>query len=133
MIIMLFFAIASTGSAECIAVSSLVVYDIYRKYFNPNATNDDIMKWSRVVTTVFGIGICISRQAWATGRARADHIANVFHTADLPAPEGPRTITESLTSRISLYWITLRTKLSSLCRPAFLHTASHVFLRSSLS
>ena len=31
------------------------------------------------VTTVFGIGICISRQAWATGRARADHIANVFH------------------------------------------------------
>jgi SSS family transporter len=55
MIIMLFFAIASTGSAECIAVSSLVVYDIYRKYFNPNATNDDIMKWSRVVTTVFGI------------------------------------------------------------------------------
>merc|ERR1711939_870093 len=31
-IIMLFMAITSTGSAECIAVSSLVTYDIYRKY-----------------------------------------------------------------------------------------------------
>jgi len=47
MIIMLFMAIVSTGSAEAIAVSSLVTYDIYRKYFKPGATNMDIMKVSR--------------------------------------------------------------------------------------
>jgi Na+/proline symporter len=33
-VIMLFMAITSTGSAECIAVSSLVAYDIYRKYYS---------------------------------------------------------------------------------------------------
>jgi SSS family transporter len=55
MIIMLFMAITSTGSAECIAVSSLVTYDIYRKYVNPAATNDQIMMWSRVVTLCFGL------------------------------------------------------------------------------
>jgi SSS family transporter len=35
---MLFMAITSTGSAESIAVSSLVAYDIYKVYFNPKAT-----------------------------------------------------------------------------------------------
>lgn len=34
-LIMLFMAIVSTGSAESIAVSSLVAYDVYREYFNP--------------------------------------------------------------------------------------------------
>merc|ERR1719506_2723815 len=55
MIIMLFMAITSTGSAECIAVSSLIVYDVYRKYIKPDANNKDILKWSRVVTLVFGL------------------------------------------------------------------------------
>merc|ERR1719482_2651172 len=31
-------AILSTGSAECIAVSSLFAYDVYRTYLNPNAS-----------------------------------------------------------------------------------------------
>merc|ERR1711871_1239334 len=31
-------AILSTGSAECIAVSSLMSYDVYRPYINPEAT-----------------------------------------------------------------------------------------------
>merc|ERR1712190_591846 len=35
---MLFMAITSTGSAEGIAVSSLVVYDIYKAYINPKCT-----------------------------------------------------------------------------------------------
>ena len=38
MIIMLFMAITSTGSAECIAVASLWAYDCYRQYINKNAT-----------------------------------------------------------------------------------------------
>jgi|TARA_B110000196_G_C20867277_1_gene530333 Na+/proline symporter len=55
MIIMLFMAITSTGSAECIAVSSLVAYDIYREYINKNATGADILRVSRVTILVYGI------------------------------------------------------------------------------
>lgn len=51
--IMLFMAIVSTGSAEAIAVSSLVSYDIYREYINPEATGKQILKVSQVVIVVF--------------------------------------------------------------------------------
>ena len=53
--LMLFMAITSTGSAECIAVSSLVAYDIYREYFNKNATGADILRVSRITILVYGI------------------------------------------------------------------------------
>jgi hypothetical protein len=52
---MLFMAIVSTGSAESIAVSSLVAYDIYRQYINPDASGDQILKVSRIVIVVFGL------------------------------------------------------------------------------
>mmetsp|Transcript_7788 Transcript_7788/g.9906 ORF Transcript_7788/g.9906 Transcript_7788/m.9906 type:complete len:323 (-) Transcript_7788:152-1120(-) len=52
---MLFMAIVSTGSAESIAVSSLVAYDIYREYFNPEATGKQILFVSRIVIVVFGL------------------------------------------------------------------------------
>lgn len=54
-LIMLFMAIVSTGSAESIAVSSLVSYDIYREYINPDATGDQILKVSRIVIVAFGL------------------------------------------------------------------------------
>lgn len=54
-LIMLFMAIVSTGSAESIAVSSLVAYDIYREYINPEATGADILKVSRIVIVLFGL------------------------------------------------------------------------------
>ena len=54
-LIMLFMAIVSTGSAESIAVSSLVAYDIYREYINPEATGDQILKVSRIVIVAFGL------------------------------------------------------------------------------
>ena len=54
-LIMLFMAIVSTGSAESIAVSSLVAYDIYRQYMNPEATGDQILFVSRVVIVAFGL------------------------------------------------------------------------------
>jgi SSS family transporter len=47
-IIMLFRAITSTGSAEAIAVSSLFSYDVYRKYFNPQASGEEILKMSKM-------------------------------------------------------------------------------------
>jgi len=52
---MLFMAIVSTGSAESIAVSSLVAYDIYREYWNPEATGKQILMVSRVVIVGFGL------------------------------------------------------------------------------
>jgi Na+/proline symporter len=54
-LVMLFMAIVSTGSAEAIAVSSLVAYDIYREYINPDATGEQILYVSRVVIVVFGL------------------------------------------------------------------------------
>jgi Na+/proline symporter len=54
MAVMLFMAITSTGSAEGIAVSSLVAYDIYKPYINPKATGKQILIVSKVVIVVFG-------------------------------------------------------------------------------
>jgi hypothetical protein len=48
-------AIVSTGSAESIAVSSLVAYDIYREYINPEATGAQILYISRVVIVAYGL------------------------------------------------------------------------------
>merc|ERR1719158_926231 len=57
MAIMLFMAITSTGSAEGIAVSSLVAYDLYRTYINPKATGKKILCISKLVIVVFGGGM----------------------------------------------------------------------------
>jgi len=54
-LIMLFMAIVSTGSAESMAVSSIFAYDIYREYYNPHATSEDILFVSRIVIVVFGL------------------------------------------------------------------------------
>lgn len=53
--VMLFMAITSTGSAEGIAVSSLVTYDIYKAYINPNCTGAQALTISKVVIVVFGL------------------------------------------------------------------------------
>jgi len=53
--IQLTMAILSTGSAECIAVSSLMAYDIYRTYINPNATGGQILLVSRVFVFVWAV------------------------------------------------------------------------------
>ncbi|HJJ26389.1 MAG TPA: sodium:solute symporter family protein, partial [Nitrosopumilus sp.] len=54
---MLFMAVTSAGSAELIAVSSLVTYDLYRTYKNPNATGKQLVKVSRVTIVGFGLGM----------------------------------------------------------------------------
>ena len=51
--IMLFMAIISTGSAEAIAVSSLVSYDVYKPFFNPACTGEDIVRISRIVIPLY--------------------------------------------------------------------------------
>jgi len=54
---MLFMAVTSAGSAELIAVSSLITYDVYRTYRNPNATGKQLLKVSRGVIVGFGLGM----------------------------------------------------------------------------
>ncbi len=54
---MLFMAVTSAGSAELIAVSSLVTYDVYRTYKNPNASGKQLLKVSRYTIVGFGIGM----------------------------------------------------------------------------
>jgi len=54
---MLFMAVTSAGSAELIAVSSLITYDIYRTYKNPNASGKKLVKVSRYAIIGFGLGM----------------------------------------------------------------------------
>jgi urea-proton symporter len=65
-LIMLFMAITSTGSAEALAVASLISYDIYRQYFDPEASGERILFVSRASVVVFGLfsgGFAILLQA----------------------------------------------------------------------
>ena len=53
-------AILSTGSAECIAVSSLMCYDVYRAYINPNATGKQILFFSRIFVTFWAVMMAVA-------------------------------------------------------------------------
>merc|ERR1719359_822466 len=54
MSVMLFMAITSTGSAEGIAVSSLITYDVCKTYFNPKMTGSQALMISKIVIVIFG-------------------------------------------------------------------------------
>lgn len=47
-------AVTSAGSAELVAVSSLVTYDVYRTYINPKATGIQILFVSKCTIVFFG-------------------------------------------------------------------------------
>jgi Na+/proline symporter len=53
-LIQLFMAITSTGSAELIAVSSLVTYDIYLPYIRPQAKSEELLKVGKYFIVAFG-------------------------------------------------------------------------------
>merc|ERR1719181_492196 len=59
-IVQLTMAILSTGSAECIAVSSLMAYDVYRTYFNPQATGKQILLLSRIFVAVWALVMALA-------------------------------------------------------------------------
>ena len=56
-LVMLFMAVTSAGSAELIAVSSLITYDVYRTYKNPEASGKTLLKVSRATIVAFGLGM----------------------------------------------------------------------------
>lgn len=55
----LFTAVTSAGSAELVAASSLITYDIYRTYANPASSGRQLIKISRISILVFGLGMGI--------------------------------------------------------------------------
>lgn len=54
-LLMLFMSVTSATSAELIAFSSITTYDIYRTYFNPNATGKQLVRASHISVVAFGI------------------------------------------------------------------------------
>lgn len=50
-----FMAVTSTISAQVIAVSSIITFDIYRQYFNRDATDRDVIHWSHIGVVLFGL------------------------------------------------------------------------------
>lgn len=54
-LLIIFMAVTSTISAQVIAVSSIITFDIYRQYFNRNATDRDVIRWSHIGVVIFGL------------------------------------------------------------------------------
>lgn len=52
-ILITFMAVTSTLSAQVIAVSSIISFDIYREYFNKSASDRQIIRWSHFGVVFF--------------------------------------------------------------------------------
>ncbi|KAJ7064763.1 solute symporter family transporter [Mycena amicta] len=55
LLIALFLAVTSAASAELVAVSSIITYDVYKRYFNPHATDKQILWMSHIGVVGFGV------------------------------------------------------------------------------
>jgi Na+/proline symporter len=54
-LLIIFFAVTSALSAEIIAVSSVMTYDVYQAYIHPKATNKEIKKVADSVIIAYGV------------------------------------------------------------------------------
>ncbi|KAE8548998.1 hypothetical protein EYB25_009381 [Talaromyces marneffei] len=54
-ILITFMAVTSTLSAQVIAVSSIISFDIYREYFNKSASDRQIIRWSHFGVVFFAL------------------------------------------------------------------------------
>lgn len=54
-LILVFMAVTSAASAELIAVSSVMTYDVYRTYIRPNAKGEEVVRFSHICVITFGI------------------------------------------------------------------------------
>lgn len=55
LLILLFLAVTSATSAELIAVSSILTYDVYKRYINPNATEAQILRMGHMMVAFFAL------------------------------------------------------------------------------
>lgn len=54
-LVLLFLAVTSATSAELIAVSSILTYDVYKTYINPNATEEQILKVGHAAVALYAV------------------------------------------------------------------------------
>jgi Na+/proline symporter len=59
MLILLFMAVTSSTSAELIAVSSLLTFDIYKTYFRPNTTSEALVRVSHWGIVLYAIVLAV--------------------------------------------------------------------------
>lgn len=55
LLVVLFLAVTSATSAELIAVSSILTFDVYKKYINPQATEGQILRVSHAMVACFAV------------------------------------------------------------------------------
>jgi len=55
LLILLFLAVTSASSAELIAVSSILTYDVYKRYINPHATEPQVLAVSHAMVALFAV------------------------------------------------------------------------------
>ncbi|KUI54468.1 Urea active transporter [Cytospora mali] len=55
MLLLLFMAVTSATSAELIAVSSLITFDVYKTYIKPTATSDQLVRMSHMGIIIFSV------------------------------------------------------------------------------
>jgi len=55
LLVLLFLAVTSASSAELIAVSSILTYDVYKRYINPHATEAQVLKVSHAMVAFFAV------------------------------------------------------------------------------
>ncbi|KAH9950736.1 urea transporter [Amylocystis lapponica] len=55
LLVVLFLAVTSATSAELIAVSAVLTYDVYKKYINPKATEAQILTVSHAMVALFAV------------------------------------------------------------------------------
>ena len=57
LLLIFYLAVTSTVSAQMVSVSSIVTFDIYKRYFKPDAQNKSMIRVSHITCIVFGFGI----------------------------------------------------------------------------
>ena len=57
LLLIFYLAVTSTVSAQMVSVSSIVSFDIYKRYINPRAQNKSMINVSHITCVVFGLGI----------------------------------------------------------------------------
>lgn len=60
MLLLLFLAVTSATSAELVAASSLLTFDVYQTYINPKATGPQILRVSHYSVALFALAAALS-------------------------------------------------------------------------
>jgi hypothetical protein len=64
LLLSLFLAVTSCASAELIAVSSILTFDIYKSYFHPEASPSRLIFVSKVCICIFGLTMSLFAVIW---------------------------------------------------------------------